>query len=154
MPKLKLKTTLHRQDIKGSWTYLVIRDAAKIFDSKGHIQVKGTIDSLSVEGTLQSRGDGSHWFPVKKEWREAIGKTIGDAVDVIFEDTILSYIEPDDLSKALAKNKKASAQWKKFTESKKKYYIVWIEGAKQEETRKRRVTQSIEKIEKGLNQHD
>jgi hypothetical protein len=154
MPQLKLKTRLHREDIKGSWTYLVVRDAFNVFGSKTHIQVKGTIDNHPIEGTLQPRGDGSHWFAVKKEWRDAIGKTIGETVDVIFENTVLSHTEPDDLKKAISKNKKAAAQWESFTDSKKKYYIVWIENAKQEETRKKRIKQAIGRIEKGLNQYD
>jgi uncharacterized protein DUF1905 len=108
MPQLKLKTRLHRQDIKGAWTYLVVRDASKVFGSKTNIAVKGTIDNHPIEGTLQPRGDGSHWFAVKKELREAIGKTIGETVDVIFENTVLSNAEPDDLKRASSKNKKSA----------------------------------------------
>ena len=108
MPQLKLKTRLHRQDIKGAWTYLVVRDASKVFGSKSNIPVKGTLDNHPIEGTLQPRGDGSHWFAVKKELREAIGKTIGETVDVIFENTVLSNAETDDLKKASSKNKKSA----------------------------------------------
>lgn len=154
MPHLKLKTKLHREDIKGAWTYLVIRDAFKVFGSKSNIAVKGTLDNFSVEGILQPRADGSHWFAVKKEWREAIGKTIGDTVDVAFEDVVFNYSSPDDLLKALAKNKKALNQWNSFTDSKKKHYNIWIESAKQPEARKKRIAQSVERIEKGLNQYD
>lgn len=154
MPQLKLKTRLHRKDIKGAWTYLVLREASKIFEFKGNIHVKGTIDNYPIEGTLQPRGDGSHWFAIKKEWREAIGKTIGETVDVVLENTSLSHTVPDDLNKALSKNKKAATQWNSFTDSKKKYYILWIEGAKQDDTRKKRIKTSLERIEKGLNQYD
>jgi hypothetical protein len=154
MPTIKLKTTLHREDIKGSRTYCVVRDAAKVFGSKGNIQVKGTLDGFAVEGTLMPRGDGSHWFAVKKEWRDAIGKSIGESVELILEDTVLSHSTPDDLQKAISKSKKAKAQWETFSDSKKKYYIVWIENAKQEDTRKKRIKEAIKRIEKGLNQND
>lgn len=80
MPKLKLKTTLHREDIKGARTYCVVREASKVFNSKNNIPVIGTLDNFKVEGVLVAHGDGSHWFSIKKEWREAIGKTIGDSV--------------------------------------------------------------------------
>jgi len=154
MPQLRLKTRLHREDIKGAWTYLVVRDAFKVFGSKTNIHVRGTIDNHPIEGTLQPRGDGSHWFPVKKEFRDEIGKSIGEMVDVVFENAVLSRTEPDDFKKAISKSKKASAQWNNFSESKKKYYITWIENAKQAETRKKRVKQAIGRIEKGLNQYD
>ncbi|MEP7169540.1 MAG: DUF1905 domain-containing protein [Bacteroidota bacterium] len=106
MSQLKLKTRLHREDIKGEWTYLVIRDAFKVFGSKTNIAVKGTIDNHPIEGILQPRVDGSHWFPVDKELRDTIGKSIGDMVDAVFEDALLSSTEPDDSKKAVSKNKK------------------------------------------------
>ncbi len=86
MPKLKLKTTLHRQDIKGAWTYCVIRDAAKIFGLSSIIPVKGTIDNLPIEAILTPHSDGSHWLAIKKEWRLAINKSIGDPVELFLED--------------------------------------------------------------------
>ena len=154
MPTIKLKTTLHRQDIKGSWTYCVLRDAAKVFGSKTNIPVKGTLDGHPVEGTLMPHADGSHWFAVKKEWRDAIGKSIGDTVQLILEDTVSIYTPHPDFQKAILKSKKASAQWQSFTDSKKKYYIQWIETAKQDDTRKKRIKEAITRIEKGLNQYD
>ena len=154
MPKLKLKTHLHRKDIKGAWTYCVVREAATVFDFTGNISVKGTLDGFAVEGTLQPQSDGSHWFAVKKEWRDAIGKSIGEQVELILEESVLSYSTPEDLVKALSKNKKAKAEWESFSDSKKKYYIVWIESAKQEDTRRKRIKTSVERIKKGLNQYD
>lgn len=108
MPQLKLKTRLHREDIKGEWTYLVVRDAFKVFGSKANIAVKGTIDNHPIEGTLQPRGDGSHWFQVDKELRDKIGKSIGDLVDAVFENALLANSEPDESKKVLAKNKKSA----------------------------------------------
>lgn len=109
MPQLKLKTRLHREDIEGAWTYLVVRDASKIFGSKTKIPVKGTIDNHPIEGTLQPRGDGSHWFPVKKEFRNAIGKSIGEFVEVVFENTVLSQSGQGDMKKTGSKNKKSAS---------------------------------------------
>jgi hypothetical protein len=106
MPQLKLKTRLHRQDIKGAWTYLVVRDASKVFSSKTNIPVKGLIDNHPIEGMLQPHSDGSHRFAVKKEVREAIGKSIGETVDVIFEIAQITVTEQADLKKSNSKNKK------------------------------------------------
>lgn len=46
---------------------------------------------------------------------------------------------PADLKKVLALNKKASLLWQTITPVAKRDFITWIESAKQEETRKRRV---------------
>ncbi|MEO5570000.1 MAG: DUF1905 domain-containing protein [Bacteroidia bacterium] len=113
MPQLKLKTRLHREDIKGAWTYLVVRDASEVFGSNTNIPVKGTIDNYAIEGTLQPRGDGSHWFAVKKEVRDAIGKSIGETVDVLFEDNTVSILqESDNSKKSISKNKKSDSDSK------------------------------------------
>ncbi len=82
---LKHHTHLHRKDIKGVSTYVVLRDAGKIFNTNGAIEVKGYIDQHPIEGVLQPKKDGSHWLTIKKEWREAIGKTIGDPVEISLE---------------------------------------------------------------------
>ena len=56
---------------------------------------------------------------------------------------------PDDLTKALAKNKKAKAAFDAFPPSHKREYIEWIVGAKAEETRARRIAQAVEWIGEG-----
>jgi len=109
---LFLKYGVHREDIKGAWTYLVVREASEVFGSNTNIPVKGTIDNYPIEGTLQPRGDGAHWFAVKKEIRDAIGKSIGEIVDVIFEDAVLIFKEPGDLKKSISKTKKSNTDSK------------------------------------------
>lgn len=56
---------------------------------------------------------------------------------------------PEDLSIALAKNKKAKTVFDKFAPSHRKEYIMWITEAKREETRKNRIDQAIEWIAEG-----
>lgn len=82
---LKHKVHLHRRDIKGVSTYVVLRNSQQDLKTKDSLEVKGFIDDLAIEGTLQPKHDGSHWLNIKKEWRQAIGKTIGDAVELTLE---------------------------------------------------------------------
>jgi uncharacterized protein YdeI (YjbR/CyaY-like superfamily) len=49
----------------------------------------------------------------------------------------------------LAKNKVAKANWEKLAFTHKKEMAVWIEGAKQEETRARRLAKVMQVLEKG-----
>ncbi|MGD9631065.1 MAG: YdeI family protein [Pyrinomonadaceae bacterium] len=56
---------------------------------------------------------------------------------------------PDDLNKALTKNKKARAQFDKFSYSHKKEYVEWITEAKTEPTRLKRLATTIEWLAEG-----
>ena len=56
---------------------------------------------------------------------------------------------PADLKQALAKSKKASAQFDAFSYSKKKDYVEWLTGAKAEATRTRRLETAIAWIAEG-----
>jgi uncharacterized protein YdeI (YjbR/CyaY-like superfamily) len=60
---------------------------------------------------------------------------------------------PAILLTALRKNAKAMAAWDAFPPSHKREYIDWITGAKQEETRVRRLTTAIAQIEQGKSQN-
>ena len=56
---------------------------------------------------------------------------------------------PEDLAKALAKNKAAKATFEAFSYSARKEYILWITEAKREETRQSRLAQAIEWMAEG-----
>ena len=56
---------------------------------------------------------------------------------------------PDDLAAALKKNKKEATTFDSLSFTNKKEYLEWIVTAKREETRKERVTGTIERLGKG-----
>jgi uncharacterized protein YdeI (YjbR/CyaY-like superfamily) len=56
---------------------------------------------------------------------------------------------PADFRRALAKSAKASAKWKGLTAIGRRDFMSWIESAKQDATRARRVQVAIDKLEKG-----
>jgi len=58
-------------------------------------------------------------------------------------------VVPTELTKALSKNKKATAAFDKFPPSHKREYADWISEAKAADTRQRRVAQAIEWIAEG-----
>lgn len=51
---------------------------------------------------------------------------------------------PDDFLTALKKNKKALATFEGFSPSHKREYIEWIEEARRNETRSKRIKQAVE----------
>lgn len=56
---------------------------------------------------------------------------------------------PDELAKALAKNKTAKTNFENFSYSKRKDYIEWINGAKTDATRDKRIATTVEWISEG-----
>jgi len=58
-------------------------------------------------------------------------------------------IVPIDLTKALSKNKTAKTAFEKFSYSHKKEYVQWIEEAKTEATRNKRLATTVEWLSEG-----
>jgi uncharacterized protein YdeI (YjbR/CyaY-like superfamily) len=56
---------------------------------------------------------------------------------------------PADFRKGLAKSKKAEAGWQSLTAIGRRDFMSWIESARQEATRVRRIQVAIDKLEKG-----
>ena len=83
--------------------------------------------------------------------REGAGVKPGDMVAVVMErdDQGRTVDAPVVLQKALGKNKAAKGNWEKLAFTHKKEMAVWIEGAKQEETRVRRLAKVMQVLETG-----
>jgi uncharacterized protein YdeI (YjbR/CyaY-like superfamily) len=56
---------------------------------------------------------------------------------------------PSDLAAALKKNRKAAATFENFAPGQRREYVTWITEAKREETRAKRVAQSVEWLAEG-----
>jgi uncharacterized protein YdeI (YjbR/CyaY-like superfamily) len=64
-----------------------------------------------------------------------------------------SFEVPADLTSWLAKNKKAKATFDAFSPSHRYEYVEWIEEAKTEATREKRLTTAIEWLQEGKSRH-
>jgi len=60
-----------------------------------------------------------------------------------FLDDIENLIEPDDLARALDKNQRARQNFDSFSPSARKVILLWIKTAKRDETRARRVSETV-----------
>jgi uncharacterized protein YdeI (YjbR/CyaY-like superfamily) len=58
-------------------------------------------------------------------------------------------VVPKDLTSALSKNKAAKAAFENFSNSHKREYVAWIEEAKTEETRNKRLATTVEWLAEG-----
>jgi hypothetical protein len=148
----KFEAVLVRPEGTGTWTYFVVPfDSRREFGTKSRIQVRGTIDGLPYKSTLLPSGVGGHFMVVRKQIRETIGKTVGNTVTVTIEldpsPRVLTV--PKDLVRALEEDSKARKAFAKMTYSHKKSYVEWIEEAKTNQVRERRINRSLQMIPKG-----
>jgi uncharacterized protein YdeI (YjbR/CyaY-like superfamily) len=60
---------------------------------------------------------------------------------------------PVDLTSALKKTKGAWAHWQAFAPSHRREYLAWIQGAKQDATRARRIAATVTQVAEGKSQN-
>ncbi len=122
-------------------------DVEKAFGAKKP-KVKAVIEGVPYRGILTRMGGPNHILIILKGIREQIGKTFGDDVKITVElDTEERVIEiPEDLLKELKKNKDVKAVFEKLSYTHKREYVMWINEAKKDETRARRIIQTLERL--------
>jgi hypothetical protein len=122
----------------------------EFFGTRARVPVRGTINGYPFRSSLSPCG-GHHMMPVNKMLRQGAGAQPGDSVDVVMErDEEERTVEaPPLLKKELAKNKVAQANWQKLSFTHKKEMALAIVGAKQEETRARRLGKIVEVLKTG-----
>ena len=125
-------------------------DVPELFGTRGRVPVRGTINRFPFRSSLMPCG-GPHMMPVNKALRDGAGVKPGDIVEVVMErDLEERTVEPPaELKKELAKNRKARERWEKLSFTHKKEMANSIRGAKQDETRKRRLTKVMQVLNTG-----
>jgi len=90
-------------------------------------------------------------MPVCKALRDGAGVKPGDTVSIVMErDEAKRTVEvPPLLKKELAKSKTAQANWQKLSFTNQKEIALSINGAKQEETRARRLAKAMDSLKTG-----
>lgn len=94
---------------------------------------------------------GKYLLPVSAENRAAAGLTAGDEVDVelVLDEAPREVEVPDDLTAALAAEPAARAFFDGLSYSNRRRLVLAIEGAKAEETRRRRIAKTVENLADG-----
>jgi hypothetical protein len=125
-------------------------DVEKAFGEKKP-RVKAIIEGVPYRGLLTRMGGPNHILIVLKGIREQIGRTFGDEVKITVElDAEPRVIDiPKDLMKELKKDKNAKAFFDKLSYTHRREYVMWINEAKRDETRQKRILKTIEMLKKG-----
>jgi hypothetical protein len=114
---------------------------------RGRIPVRASFNGVPYRGSIVRMG-GVMMLGVTKAIMAEAGAGPGDLLDVVVEnDEAARDIEvPQELSKALKRNRAAAAIWDGLSFSHRREYVGYIIEAKKEETRARRVEKTIQEL--------
>ena len=95
---------------------------------------------------------GRYLLPLRREIREACGLEAGMPLDVTLalDEEPRTLEIPSDLAAAFAGDPEARALFDKLSFTHRKEYVEWINGAKREATRSRRVAQTLGMLRDGV----
>jgi hypothetical protein len=137
------------QGEKTGWSYIEIpADIAQQLKpgNKKSFRVMGLLDGLAIKGmALMPMGDGHFIMALKAEVRKGIHKNAGAMVQVrIEEDTGYKIEMPDDLKECFDfEEPEALAFFNSLAKSHREYFIKWIDSAKTNETRAKRIINTV-----------
>ncbi|MCZ4244015.1 YdeI/OmpD-associated family protein [Pedobacter punctiformis] len=138
---------------KTGWSYVFIPSAIASqikANCKVSFRVKGKIDQLEVSGmATMPMGEGDFIIALKGEIRKKLKKEAGANVELHLEEDKDFKIEmPEDLEICLLEETHLMANFLKQAKSHQNYYINWINQAKTETTRTKRITMTVTAMDK------
>lgn len=156
MAMIKFTATLKKFDDQGEktgWTYieLSLDKAQKIKpDNRKSFRVKGKLDDYAIKGVaVMPMGDGTFVLPFNAAMRKGTGKRKGEKVTVqLIEDTE-EMVYNADMLECIADEPKAKANFEKMSKGMQRYFSKWIDDAKTEETKAKRIAQTVNALVQG-----
>jgi hypothetical protein len=150
-------TTIHKfekQGEKTGWTYIEIpADIARQIKpgNKKSFRVKGKLDNYKITGiALLPMGGGSFIMALNGVMRKGIGKRHGAMLKVQLEEDKKGYQLNADFVECLQDEPKALAAFEAMPKSFQNYYSKWIESAKTEPTKTKRIALAVSTLAKGM----
>lgn len=140
---------------KSGWFYLVIPEttAGRLKpDNRKFFRIRGTINGRPYRGLgLLPAGDDSFILAVNASIRKELKVGLGDVLHLnMEEDTEFEITTPADLEICLAEEPHLLEKFLSFNKANRNYFINWINAAKTEPTRTRRIAMTVEAMELGL----
>ena len=147
---VKLKTVIKKFASKGEktgWSYVEVNStqANKIKkDYKRSYKVKGKLDLIEVENlAMIPMGGGAFIIPLKADMRKKLGKEKGDAIVMQLEEDTKKYQLDKELLICLKEEPVAYTNFKALPMSHQNYYSKWVESAKTDSTKAKRIGLTI-----------
>lgn len=155
MKLVLFSATLHKFDKQGEktgWTYFEIPadivQQIKPGNNKS-FRVKGKLDNYKISGVaLLPMGGGAFIMPVNGEMRKSIGKRHGAMLNVQLEEDKNPFKFNNDFIECLADEPKAKLFFETLSGSHQRYFSKWIDSAKTDETKAKRIAMSVNALAK------
>ena len=132
---------------KTGWSYIEIPAAIAQQLKPGYkksFRVKGKIDDYQLSQTsLLSMGEGDFIIPLNATIRKAIRKTVGATLIVSLAEDTSPFEYNQDFMECLQDEPEAITYFKTLPGSHQKYFSKWIDSAKTEPTRAKRIAQAV-----------
>ena len=142
-----------KQGEKTGWTYFEVPAglAQKLKPgNRREFKVKGKLDSHTVKRvSLLPMGGGDFIFVLNATLRKAIGKRAGALVRVSLEEDKTAFVYNGDFLACLEDDPAAKKHFLSLTGSHQRYFSKWIDDAKTEETRTKRIARAVNALTKG-----
>lgn len=154
---VKFSTTIRRFNQKGDktgWTYIEIEAAIAqlIFPgNKKSCRVKGKLDHHTIKGVaLFPLGNGGFGLALNATMRKAIGKRMGAMLEVSLAVDKTPYKFNEEFMECLQEEPEALVFFRSLPASHQKYFNNWIDSAKTESTRTKRIASCMNALERKL----
>jgi hypothetical protein len=139
---------------KTGWTYILIpeKEAQSLkAGNKKSFRVKGKLDAYTFSKVaLLPMGEGEFIMPLNAAVRKAIGKGKGAKLVVELSEDKSEVKLPEDLMICLADEPSALAFFESLARSHQLYFGKWIDSAKTEETRAKRIARTVNAMVKKM----
>ncbi|MCX6182664.1 MAG: YdeI/OmpD-associated family protein [Bacteroidetes bacterium] len=150
---VKFTTEILRFQKKGEktgWYYIDIPSAIaeKIKPgTKKSYRVKGTLDNHSIKAvSLVPMGEGDFILAINADMRKALKKSEGDNLSVHIQEDKDPLEMDADLMACLNEDLEALQQFDSLTPGHRNYFSKWIESAKTEPTKAKRIAMTIDAL--------
>jgi hypothetical protein len=140
---------------KTGWSYVFIPRALANeikADCKKSFRVKGKIDDVEIVGMATvPMGEGDFIIALKASLRKQLRKEMGGVVNLELEEDKDFKIEiPEDLELCLSDEPHLMEGFMKLPMSHRNWYINWLNSAKTEATRTKRLVKIVSAMDRGL----
>ena len=136
-----------KQGEKTGWTYFLIPfDIAEKINKgvKKSYRVKGFLDNVEINGiAIIPMGEGNFIMPLNGDLRKKIRKKKNDILDVKLTFDKKEYQLNEDMMNCLQEEKAAYDYFMTFPRSHQNYYSKWVESAKTDATKAKRIAKII-----------
>lgn len=143
-----------QQAEKTGWTYIEIpADVAEELKpgNKKSFRVKGKLDNHPISGiALLPMGGGAFVMALKASLRKAIGKRHGAMIKVQLAEDKAPFQFNKDFMECLSDEPAAIKYFKSLPGSHQRYFSKWIDEAKTETTRIKRIAQAVNALSKKM----